>query len=145
MFPPLQDLIPHRETALLLDRVLAHTAEQTSCIAVLEASTPYLVQGEIDVGVALELIAQTAAVHGGLAAKESQRQIAEAGYIVSIPHMKFFGGNFKRGDRLEISVCLQFLEGNLSRYEGRVWCGAEERARGTLLIYAGPINAGKAE
>jgi predicted hotdog family 3-hydroxylacyl-ACP dehydratase len=69
-FPPIAELVPHAGPMCLLDRVVAHDGAETRCRADLAGRALFRdATGRVPAFVALELMAQCAAVHGGLAAR----------------------------------------------------------------------------
>ncbi len=69
-FPPLAELVPHAGPMRLLGRVLAHAPDETLCEVDPEGSVLFAGDdGRVPAWLALEYMAQCAAVHGGLAAR----------------------------------------------------------------------------
>lgn len=66
--PAPSSLLPHAPPMLLLDRVLAHSADETVCRAAPQDGSPFRdADGRVPAWVGIELMAQCMAVHGGLA------------------------------------------------------------------------------
>ncbi len=65
-YPPPEEFIPHRSPMLLLRAVLSHEPQETTCEGWLDPAFADFSGGEVSAAFALELIAQTAAVHHGL-------------------------------------------------------------------------------
>lgn len=138
MYPPVADLIPHRGPAILIDEVQSHTQEETECRAVIRSDLQYVKEGRADAALALELMAQTVAAHVGLQGRWSGGE-ARQGYVVGVPKMQFFGGDYRVGEALTIWVRVLFVEGPVARFEGRVQCGDTVRAEGSLTVFEPPV------
>lgn len=145
-FPPLQELLPHRGRAILLNCVVSHSTEATTCKAILGEDFPYLQKGNVPAVVALELMAQTAGVHAALIATtrpapgETVGGPAEAGYLLAAPELDLFEEHFALNDELTITVRPVFIALPLAKYAGEVdVCGAA-RARGQFSVFLGAPN-----
>lgn len=141
-YPPIVDLLPHRGPALLLDGVLSHDSAETVCCATVSVTMQYVENGKADAALSMELIAQAAAVRASLTRAESGAT-PRPGYVVSVPNMQFFGGDFSVGDVLEVAVRLERGQGSLGRFAGRVTSRGEPRAEGTLTVYETPLAHSK--
>jgi predicted hotdog family 3-hydroxylacyl-ACP dehydratase len=140
-FPPIAELIPHSGPAVLLDRVVEHNDSETTCLAVVDPAMQYVRAGRADAALALELMAQAVAVHVGLKHQWSTG-VPRAGYVVGVPRMDFFGGDYHVGERLEVFVRMDFHEGPVGRFEGRISCGGKTRAEGSLTVFEPPLDSG---
>lgn len=138
MYPPVVDLIPHRGPAILIEQVQSHTDEVTECLTVIRPELQYVREGRADAALALELMAQTVAAHVGLRGRWNGGE-ARQGYVIGVPKMCFFGGDYRVGEALSIWVRVLFVEGPVARFEGRVHCGAAVRAEGTLTVFEPPV------
>lgn len=73
-FPEIAELLPHRGEMLLLSGVLAHTPEETVCALAPGGGALFRDEdGCLPAYVALEAMAQAAAVHAGLARRAGRR------------------------------------------------------------------------
>ena len=69
-FPPVAELVPHAGAMRLLERVVAHAPERTTCRVRSEDAALFAdASGQVPGFVALEWMAQCIAVHGGLRAR----------------------------------------------------------------------------
>lgn len=141
--PSVGELIPHEGPAVLLDGVVAHSEEETICAAQVHPEMQYVLEGRADAALALELMAQAVAVHVGLRGRWSGG-IPRQGYVVGVPKMKFFGGDYQVGEKLEIRVRVVFVEGPVGRFEGEVLQGANLRAAGSLTVFEPPVSSDEA-
>src|SRR5262245_17976102 len=66
-FPPVTELLPHRAPMLLVSEVIRATDDGVTCTAVVGEDFPFLRNGEADISVCVELIAQAAGCCVGLA------------------------------------------------------------------------------
>lgn len=133
MFPPLEQLVPHRGPALLLSRVLSHHHTLTICEAIVTSSMQYLKQGSVSPALCIELGAQAAAVHASLTQEQSDG-MPQVGHLVSCPNMQFFGGPLLEGCCLSVSVAPETSAGALRLFHVKVEEGEELRAEGDIAV-----------
>jgi len=121
-----------------VSHVLSHSDRETSCGAAIHEAHPYLKDGRVDAVIALELMAQTIAARGGLAAHDPDTVLQpQTGYVLGAPSLEFLDGDFHLNDQLEITVRLVQQLGAMAQYEGEVRVSGSLRARGTLSVYVG--------
>src|SRR5688500_8139460 len=88
-FPPLEILVPHRGRMLLLDGTLAHSPDETTCAAEILADAIVVRRdGTVSRWAALEYLAQTVAVHAGLAAW-SRGEPVKLGFLIGSRRVEF--------------------------------------------------------
>lgn len=78
IFPPPDELLPHRPPMLLLRAVQAHAPSETTCEARFDEAFSHACGGEVSAAFGLELIAQAAAVHHALAQLAAGREYVRA-------------------------------------------------------------------
>ena len=119
---------------LLLNTVLAHQADGTSCEACFTGEFARLCGGQVPAAFGLELIAQAAAVHHALCRLEGQgtHERAARGLLLGSRRLRMETGTLPVDEPLRVIV-LGGQEspgpGGLIRFEGRV-----EDAAGRLLV-----------
>ena len=132
-WPPPAELLPHRPPMLLLRAVLSHSPDETCCEGWFEASFAQLCGGEVPIAFALELIAQTAAVHHGLSELARGAGLARAtrGLLLGSRRLELQARTLPTAEPLRVTV-LGGQEppaaGGLIRFVGRV-----ENAAGKCL------------
>jgi predicted hotdog family 3-hydroxylacyl-ACP dehydratase len=140
-FPPVTELLPHRGSAVLLSRVVAHDRASTSCEVDPAASTLWKnTDGTIPASVALEYMAQTVAAHGGLSDRESGRK-ARPGFFLGSRRLDFRVQRFAPGELLEVTA--RHLRGSSAmlafecsvRPAGTASAGSEPMVSGVLTVY----------
>ena len=100
-FPPVHDLVPHAEPMVLLDAVVAHDADATTCAASVDAQTVFREDdGGVPVWIALELMAQVIAVHAGLVGRAEGRERPQVGFLVGARGLRFHTERFTAGQHL---------------------------------------------
>jgi predicted hotdog family 3-hydroxylacyl-ACP dehydratase len=101
MFPTIEELVPHRGAMSLLRAVKSWDPTGVVCDAIIDDGCPFLRDGRVHSVVALEYMAQAAAVWSGLTLRaESKAQ--RSGFLVSVPEMKLAIGHFALGDELSV-------------------------------------------
>jgi predicted hotdog family 3-hydroxylacyl-ACP dehydratase len=88
-FPPLDALVPHRGRMLLIDAVLAHAPDTTTCGArIAPDSIVVRRDGTVARWAALEYLAQTVAVHAGLSAW-ARGEPPKLGFLIGSKRVEF--------------------------------------------------------
>ena len=160
VFPDLEQLLPHRERAILIDGVVSHSPDGTTCRALLQEGHPYLEEGRVPGVLALELMAQTAGVHAALAATQSGPGAAApemdaraaasvastsrpiSGYLLAAPEFTVFSGDFALHDELLITVRPVYAAPPLAKYAAEVEVKGVQRASGELSVFMGQRSNG---
>jgi predicted hotdog family 3-hydroxylacyl-ACP dehydratase len=148
-FPALQELIPHRGEALLLERVLRHDG-QSSEARVVVGSHRWLRRedGSVAMWLSVEYMAQCAAMHEGILARNEGRPMPE-GFLVAARKLAMHRSQFEPGQQLRISArrlrgrhglgalayeCSVHADGDPEGVQGRPGIRAgSERERDSLL------------
>ena len=130
-WPAPAELLPHRPPMLLLRAVLSHGPDETCCEGWLEASFAQLCGGNVPIAFALELIAQTAAVHHGLCELARGRGFTRAtrGLLLGSRRLQLLARTLPTTEPLRVTVVggrEPPNPGGLIRFEGRVENGAGE-------------------
>lgn len=103
-FPDLARVLPHRGPMCLLDRVLEHSPEQTTCALEVGDSAIFArADGRVPVWVTLEYMAQCAAAHAGLVARASG-EAPRPGLFLGSRRVLFEVDDFEPGQRLRVSA-----------------------------------------
>jgi predicted hotdog family 3-hydroxylacyl-ACP dehydratase len=132
VWPLPAELLPHRPPMLLLRAVLGHSAGETCCEGWFEPAFAQFCGGEVPSAFALELIAQTAAVHHGLCEIERGAQFARAtrGLLLGSRRLELLARTLPTGEALRVTVQggqEPPAPGGLIRFQGWVENAAGER------------------
>lgn len=111
-FPSIEQLVPHRGPALLIDTVLAETPDTIRVAAHITPAHPYFVAGRgVPAWVGIELMAQALAAHGGLDAWRSRRA-AGGGMLLGTRRYRAHAAYFPEDAHLEICAQREFSADN---------------------------------
>jgi predicted hotdog family 3-hydroxylacyl-ACP dehydratase len=103
-FPPLEAVVPHRAPMVLLDAVLAHAADETTCVVAIREDSPLREPGGSVPGwVGLEYMAQCIAAHAGLI-DHANRRAPAIGFLVGARRVLFHANGYLPGQVLHVSV-----------------------------------------
>ena len=132
-WPKPAEFLPQPPPMLLLRAVLSHSEVETSCGGWFEPAFAQLCGGEVPIAFALELIAQTAAVHHGLCelARGAGFARAKRGLLLGSRRLELLARTLPASERLKVTVFAGQeppSPGGLIRFEGRV-----ENAAGACL------------
>ena len=140
-WPPLAELLPQAGPMRLLARVVAHTREETRCEVDVDASALFADEaGAVPSWVALEWMAQCAAVHGGLAARAAGAAPAQ-GMLVGARQLTLARASFDSGERLTVSVRALGTAGSLVSFACEVCDAAGVGASGSISVVTGIFPA----
>jgi predicted hotdog family 3-hydroxylacyl-ACP dehydratase len=104
MFPPIDAIIPHRGTMLLLDAVCACSDESLSAEASVRADAWYAdAQGAMPAWIGIELMAQAIAAHVGLLSMRAG-EAARPGVLLGTRRFTALRDAFAAGAPLRVSV-----------------------------------------
>lgn len=134
-FPPIEELVPHRGPMSLLRAVQRFDPSAVVCEAIIGHDSPFLRGGRVHAVVALEYMAQAAAVWTGLTLRaESKAQ--RSGFLVSVPSMKLGVGHFEVGDELSVRASQLYRGTDSAVFECSVELRGEVVASATLTALA---------
>ena len=102
--PPIHELIPHSQGAILLDRVVAHDGESTTA-QVIVGSQNWLRQrdGSVASWLAVEYLAQCVAAHEGMLSR-AQGRVLPLGFLVRVTGLWLGVSHFRADERLRVWV-----------------------------------------
>lgn len=127
--PRLEDVLPHKPPMVLLDEVIAHTAEKTTCIVRIQRDGPFTApDGTVPNWVAVEYMAQCAAAHAGLRGREAGAPV-RIGFLLGSRRIVFHAARFELGQELEVSAHEAWTDGELASFT----CEVRDRAGLRLL------------
>ncbi len=134
--PPIEDLLPHRGTMLLLDRVLAYDADTASAEYAPRSDAWYAdADGNMPAWIGIELMAQTVAAHVGLL-KRSAGAPPKQGALLGTQRYSAQRPAFAAGAPLRIRTRSIYRDASgLGAYECSIASGDEEVASATLKVY----------
>lgn len=134
--PPIEALIPHRGTMLLLDRVLAFS-EETALAEYTPQSAAWYADdnGNMPAWIGIELMAQTIAAHVALL-KRQQGMPPKMGALLGTRSYRSTAGSFAAGTALRIRVQSVLRDASgLGAYECSITLAATVVATAILKVY----------
>lgn len=134
--PPIEDLIPHRGSMLLLDRVVDFDAESACAEYTPQADAWYVNEaGNMPAWFGIELMAQTVAAQVGLL-KRDQGQPHKQGVLLGTRRYASSQPSFQANCRLRIHVRVIMCDtSGLGAYECHIETENEEIASATLKVF----------
>lgn len=135
-FPPVEELLPQSGRMRLVSEVLAHDAGATSCAVDVGRSELFRdAEGRVPVWVALEYMAQCAAVHGGLLSRRLGEPM-RPGLFVSARRVAFHAEAFDPGAPLVVTARHERGERGLVGFDCEVRAAdGAPLAAGRLFVY----------
>lgn len=120
----IEALIPHRGPIRLIEGVLAVDAGRAVTVAVAKPSWPLARRGDVDPLVAIELVAQTAALMEGWTRRQEGGGGAE-GWLVGIKHAEFGRDGLPFAAELTTEVLRSYALEGYAVFAGTVRMGEE--------------------
>ncbi|MGH6627203.1 MAG: beta-hydroxyacyl-ACP dehydratase [Burkholderiaceae bacterium] len=134
--PPVEDLLPHRDSMLLLDCVTDFGGESTTAQYTPRAAAWYAdAQGHMPAWIGIELMAQTVAAHVGLV-KRQQGAAPKQGVLLGTRSYRSTIPSFAADQPLRIHVTMIFSDASgLGAYDCSIGRGDEPLATATLKVF----------
>lgn len=130
VFPPVEQLLPHGETMVLLDKVLSHDDQKTECSVVITPGSLFFDDiGTVPTWVGLEYMAQCIATHAGLIAKANGKEI-QIGYWVGSRKITFNTDCFYKDQSLNIQASKVWQDDHSGSFD----CHIKDQKSGKLLL-----------
>ncbi|MDH5559278.1 MAG: hypothetical protein OEY59_00315 [Deltaproteobacteria bacterium] len=116
-YPPVQDLLPQKEAMIFLDKIINHQPGRTSCAARAKRDNPLFDKGSnsLPFAATLEMMAQCAALHNYLNARDSRKP--KIGFVVAVKDFLFEAERIEEGERLLITADLVLELGNYYHFD----------------------------
>jgi predicted hotdog family 3-hydroxylacyl-ACP dehydratase len=130
----LTDLLPHRPPMLWLDELISHDEQHSRCRVTVRADHPFFRDGELDVSVSIEWMAQTVGALVGLR-DVALGQPPRIGYLIAVPEATFEIHAFALGDTLEIEATRIWGDDLLASFTCQVYRQGKSVARAQLSVY----------
>lgn len=136
VFPPIEALLPHRGTLLLLDRVLAGDEQSIEAERTVPAGAWYSDEtGAMPAWIAIELMAQAIAAFANLQA-HVQGEPPKRGLLLGSKAYRAGAARIAAGERLRVTAQLLFRDDSgFAAYDCAIIGAAGELAAATLKVY----------
>lgn len=132
------DLVPHRGTMSWLDRILSVDAERVVAEADIDTGTLFLRNGQLDVWIGIEYMAQAIAAWAGHRAHREGRSVV-LGFLVGTRRYDVHRQSFKPGECLRIEASCELMADNgLGMFACRILVGDELAASANLSVFEPP-------
>jgi predicted hotdog family 3-hydroxylacyl-ACP dehydratase len=135
-FPPIEDILPHRGSMLMLDRVLSFERNGASAEYVPRSDAWYAdTEGNMPAWIGIELMAQTIAAHVGLL-KRSEGDQPKLGALLGTRRYISMRPSFAAGEALRICTTMTYLDASgLCAYDCTIAVGDRQVAIATLKVF----------
>ncbi len=118
-FPPVDRLLPHGPPMRLVDAVVAESEDGLVCRARIGDDFVFLRDGEAEIAVCVELVAQTVGCLVGLRDVREGRA-PKPGLLVGCRDARFHAEKLRRGDELTIEIKTQWIREPVASFVGSV-------------------------
>lgn len=135
-FPPVEDLIPHRGSALLLRQVLEASERELTGLGQISSESPFADLGSVPGFVGLDLLAQAAAALDALRRRPADREArGEVGYLVGVREARFETATLPLAVPLVAHVRITGESASFATHEGSLRLGDVLCLRATLSTF----------
>jgi predicted hotdog family 3-hydroxylacyl-ACP dehydratase len=133
--PEVEDLIPHRKTMKLIDRIVAIDTEKRRLTAHTRArgNWPLADDGRIDTVICIELIAQTMGLRHGWESLGGDGP-KQAGFLVGVKEAHILKPDIPVGAGLDIQVEHQYGGNDFVVYSGEVFMNGERICQAVIQV-----------
>ncbi len=134
--PAISDILPHRDSMLLLDRLLDFDATKATAEYVPRANAWYVDEGgNCPAWIGIELMAQTIAAHVGILRRIEQLP-AKLGALLGAQRYVALQAAFAAGETLSIKTEMIYSDANgFSAYECLIAANGKDVANATLKVF----------
>lgn len=133
--PPVEQLIIHRGTMLLLDRLLEANEDFAVAEVVISSASPFWRAGHgVPAYVGLEYMAQTIAAFDGVQRLETGAD-PSIGFLLGTRRYKSKVGYFAEGQRLKVRAKVAFSDAGMASFECIICSGEDELVSASLNVY----------
>ena len=115
-FPPMEQLLPHRQPMILLTRMIEVSATTSVCEVVISPNTQFCDGEGVAAYVGIEYMAQAVAAFSGYQRYHNDQSI-EVGFLLGAPKFKSHCRQFWLGQTLRIEVAHVWGDSQLARFE----------------------------
>ena len=131
----ISELLPHKGSAVLIDKVLNDTPNSITVRAHITRDHPFFVEGHgVPVWVGIEMMAQAIAAHAGLNGQREHRE-PRSGMLLGTRRYETTKSWFDEDSELEILAEREFGENSgLAACYCKVSCNGETLATATIII-----------
>lgn len=137
-FPPIEELLLHRDNMLLLKEVTAFSDDAATCLSIPDADAWYAsaAAGAMPAWIGIELMAQAIAAHVALLARRDGKA-PKAGVLLGTRDFRSAQPAFAGGRPLLVHACQSFRNADgLASYDCRIESEqGEELAAAALTVY----------
>jgi predicted hotdog family 3-hydroxylacyl-ACP dehydratase len=132
---PIADLLPHRGTMLLVERLLEEEAEAVRVQATVRREQPFVREDGLPAWAGIELMAQAIGTWAGLQRLRRGEKV-QLGFLVGTRRYDCAVPVFAIGERLEVTARLELLADNgLAVFVCAIWRGGELAAQAQLNVF----------
>jgi len=129
-WPAVASVLPQSPPMVLLDEIVAHDADSTTCRVRIGFGVPFADDaGDVPSYVALEYMAQTAAAHSGLVSRARGEPI-RVGYLLGSRRIELHVDHFRAGQELSVVAVQVWSDGVLGSFA----CEVRDAAGGGALV-----------
>ncbi len=132
-----KDVLPHRDSLLLLRRILELDQDHLAAIAMVGTDCALDRGGVVPTTLLVEMAAQAAAYHASVGAVQDGNEPAEKGFLVRLRKVEFEVETMDSGREVVVRVSRVGAMGGLAMYDFK--CSLEQRevSQGSLSIMTG--------
>jgi predicted hotdog family 3-hydroxylacyl-ACP dehydratase len=133
-FPEITEFVPHRGSALLLDRIERWDESRVVCTVTIRDDHPYLSEGKVPAVVGLELMAQAVAAYVGMIRK-AEGASPRVGYLVGVRRADFHLDHHELSELLRVTATATWVNERAGTFECSIEGARGRVSDATLSVY----------
>jgi predicted hotdog family 3-hydroxylacyl-ACP dehydratase len=135
-FPPITELVPHADSMLLIDALIAAEGETVRSETTIRADSIFFQRGKgVPAYVGFELMAQTISAYDGLKRRKSGEK-PSIGFLLGCRKYSSTQSFFAEGERLEIVTTSLLGEEGMASFDCKIFgAGGAEVASAVINVY----------
>jgi predicted hotdog family 3-hydroxylacyl-ACP dehydratase len=130
----LAELLPHAPPMILLDEALSFDESSLVAAVTIRPDQPFFAGDGVPSHVGIEFMAQACGAWAGATGRE-QGETVRPGMLLGTRRYEATVDSFNRGDRLIVTIVLNFRDSELGVFDCTIERGAETLAKAQLTVY----------
>ena len=134
---PIEQLLPHGPSMVLLDEVLSVGDDALSAAVVIRRSAPFFEPGGVPCHIGIEYMAQACGAFAGAEARAAGEAV-RIGYLLGTRRFTSVVDRFAEGDRLIVTAALSYRDEAMGVFDCRIERLGEKIATAQLTVFQPP-------
>ena len=130
----IDQLVPHSEPMILLDRVIGYSDDSVTAGLVIHAESPFLRDNKMPAYISIEYMAQAITAYDGMHAR-LRGELIGIGFLLGSRKLKLLVNQFDLDDELVVTATMQYSDGEMSAFDCQTFRQQQLVAEATISVY----------